>query len=96
VKAIAKDLLEKLKADKLVLDWWRRQQTRSAVRSFINRTLGKGLPESSPTPMTSMRRSVSWPTCTSSRNIAVRPQAFTPERLYLYPQKGRRRATQAS
>jgi type I restriction enzyme R subunit len=45
VKAIAKDLLEKLKADKLVLDWWRRQQTRSAVRSFINRTLGKGLPE---------------------------------------------------
>jgi hypothetical protein len=45
VKAIAKDLLEKLKADKLVLDWWRRQQTRSAVRSYINRTLGKDCPE---------------------------------------------------
>lgn len=45
VKAVAKDLVAKLKADKLVLDWWKRQQTRSAVRSLINRTLGKDLPE---------------------------------------------------
>lgn len=45
VKAVAKDLLAKLKAGKLVIDWWKRQQTRSAVRSLINRTLGKDLPE---------------------------------------------------
>ena len=45
VKAVAKDLLEKLKRDKLVLDWWKRQQTRSAVKSSIRRTLGKDLPE---------------------------------------------------
>lgn len=45
VKAVAKDLLAKLKSDKLVLDWWKRQQTRSAVMSSIRRTLGKDLPE---------------------------------------------------
>ncbi|MFY0636653.1 type I restriction endonuclease subunit R [Maricaulis maris] len=49
VKSVAKDLLAKLKSDKLVLDWWKRQQTRSAVQSLINRTLGKSLPE---TPFT--------------------------------------------
>lgn len=45
VKAVAKDLIAKLKADKLVLDWWKTQQKRAAVRSVINRTLGKDLPE---------------------------------------------------
>ena len=45
VKAVAQDLLAKLKADKLVLDWWKRQQTRAAVQTTIRRTLGKELPE---------------------------------------------------
>ena len=45
VKMAAKDLLEKLKQERLVLDWWKGQQTRSAVRAQINRTLGRSLPE---------------------------------------------------
>ena len=45
MKAVAQDLLAKLKADKLVLDWWKRQQTRAAVLTTIRRTLGKELPE---------------------------------------------------
>jgi type I restriction enzyme R subunit len=39
VKRICKDLLAKLKAEKLVLDWRKRQQARSAVRLTIERTL---------------------------------------------------------
>jgi type I restriction enzyme R subunit len=39
VKRICKDLLAKLKAEKLVLDWRKRQQARSAVRLTIERAL---------------------------------------------------------
>src|SRR5262249_14527928 len=39
VKRICKDLLAKLKAEKLVLDWRKRQQARSAVRLTIEREL---------------------------------------------------------
>ncbi|HOW28295.1 MAG TPA: type I restriction endonuclease subunit R [Elusimicrobiota bacterium] len=44
VKKVAKDLLETLKKEKLVLDWRKRQQTRAAVRLCIETTL-EGLPE---------------------------------------------------
>jgi type I restriction enzyme R subunit len=39
VKAIAKDLLDKLKQGKLVLDWRKRQQSQAAVRLCIEQTL---------------------------------------------------------
>ncbi len=45
VKACAKELLQTLKAQKLVVDWWKRQQTKAVVRTFIKRSLAKGLPE---------------------------------------------------
>lgn len=45
VKAMARTLLEKLKADKLVLDWKKQQRTQAAVRSCIEEVLD-GLPES--------------------------------------------------
>jgi len=35
VKQVARDLLETLKREKLVLDWRKRQQSRAAVRIFI-------------------------------------------------------------
>ncbi len=41
VKATARNLLEKLKADKLVLDWKKRQQTQAAVRLCIQDVLDK-------------------------------------------------------
>lgn len=41
VKAIARDLLETLKREKLVLDWRKRQQTRAAVRLAIEEALDK-------------------------------------------------------
>lgn len=44
VKKVAKELLEILKAEKLVLDWRSRQQARAAVRQFIEIELDK-LPE---------------------------------------------------
>ena len=44
VKAICKELLGKLKAEKLVLDWRKRQQARSSVRLTIERTL-EALPQ---------------------------------------------------
>ncbi len=43
VKKIAHDLLEKLKAEKLVLDWRKKQQARAAVRLCIEEIL-EGLP----------------------------------------------------
>jgi type I restriction enzyme R subunit len=39
VKKVAKQLLEKLKAEKLVLDWRKRQQSRAAVRLCIEEVL---------------------------------------------------------
>jgi type I restriction enzyme R subunit len=36
VKGVAKELLEKLKKEKFVLDWRKRQETRAAVRVMIN------------------------------------------------------------
>jgi type I restriction enzyme R subunit len=39
VKKVAKDLLEKLKAEKLVYEWRRRQQSRAAVRLWIEHSL---------------------------------------------------------
>jgi len=39
VKKVAKDLLETLKKEKLVLDWRKRQQSRAAVRLCIEQTL---------------------------------------------------------
>ncbi|WP_291075206.1 type I restriction endonuclease subunit R [Hyphomonas sp.] len=45
VKRASKELLQKLKAQKLVLDWWKRQETRSEVRRFITDLLDSRLPE---------------------------------------------------
>ena len=39
VKKVARDLLETLKREKLVLDWRKRQQSRAAVRVCIEETL---------------------------------------------------------
>lgn len=39
VKKVVKELLEKLRTEKLVLDWRKRQQTRAAVRVCIEETL---------------------------------------------------------
>ena len=44
VKATAKELLTKLKTEKLVLDWRKRQQTRAEVRITIEKILDEGLP----------------------------------------------------
>ena len=44
VKKVAKDLLEALKAEKLVLDWRKHQATRAAVRVAIEEKM-EGLPE---------------------------------------------------
>jgi type I restriction enzyme, R subunit len=45
VKKVAKDLLEALKNEKLVLDWRKKQQTRAAVKLEIEMELDKGLPD---------------------------------------------------
>lgn len=47
VKKVAKDLLDKLKKEKLVLDWRKRQQTRADVMRTIEIILDEGLPEES-------------------------------------------------
>jgi len=44
VKLVARELLEKLRADKLVLDWKKRLQTRAAVQVTIENVLDVGLP----------------------------------------------------
>jgi type I restriction enzyme R subunit len=46
VKAAAKDLLEVLKKEKLVLDWRKRQQARADVLHTIHTVLDKELPRS--------------------------------------------------
>ncbi len=45
IKAVAKDLLEKVTREKLVLDWRKRQQSRAEVRLTIEKALDDGLPE---------------------------------------------------
>ena len=45
MKKAAHDLLEKLKQEKLVLDWRKRQQSRAAVRVTIQTVLDGGLPD---------------------------------------------------
>jgi type I restriction enzyme R subunit len=46
IKKVAKELLAKLQAGKLVLDWRKKQQTRAAVRLEIEKELDEGLPQS--------------------------------------------------
>ena len=45
VKACAKELLDTLKAQKLVVDWWKKQRSKAEVRRSIELILDKGLPE---------------------------------------------------
>ncbi|HHY12784.1 MAG TPA: DUF3387 domain-containing protein, partial [Firmicutes bacterium] len=44
VKKTARELLEILKREKLILDWRKRQQARAQVRVTIEKVLDKGLP----------------------------------------------------
>lgn len=46
VKQVARDLLSTLKAEKLVLDWRKKQKAMAAVKKEIEDELDKGLPES--------------------------------------------------
>src|SRR5262249_45460212 len=45
IKAVARELLLKVKTEKLVLDWRKRQQSRAEVRVTIDDVLDRGLPE---------------------------------------------------
>jgi type I restriction enzyme, R subunit len=45
IKAVARELLLKVKTEKLVLDWRKRQQSRAEVRVTIDDILDRGLPE---------------------------------------------------
>jgi len=45
VKKAARDLLQSLKTEKLVLDWRSRQQSRAEVRGTIGNILNDGLPD---------------------------------------------------
>ena len=45
VKKTARDLLNTLKDEKLVLDWRKRQRSRALVRVTIEKMLDRGLPE---------------------------------------------------
>ena len=45
VKKCARELLETLKREKLVLDWRKRQQSRAQVRVAIETVLDQGLPD---------------------------------------------------
>ena len=44
VKGVARDLLARLKTERLVLDWRQKQQARARVRVVIDRALEEGLP----------------------------------------------------
>ena len=48
IKAVAKELLQKVTKEKFVLDWRKRQQSRAQVRVTIEEVLDKGLPEKFP------------------------------------------------
>ncbi len=45
IKKVCKDLLAKLKTEKLVLEWRTKRTTRAAVRVEIEKMLDSGLPE---------------------------------------------------
>jgi type I restriction enzyme R subunit len=45
IKKVCRDMLAKLKTEKLVLDWRKRRTTRAAVRVSIEEMLDSGLPE---------------------------------------------------
>ena len=45
MRKAARELLEALKREKLVLDWRKRQQSRAAVKVTIEKVLDEGLPE---------------------------------------------------
>ena len=45
IKYVCKDMLAKLKTERLVLDWRKRRTTRAAVRVEIEKMLDSGLPE---------------------------------------------------
>jgi len=45
VKSVARELLDKLKKELLVLDWRKKQETRAKVKITIEEILDKGLPE---------------------------------------------------
>jgi type I restriction enzyme R subunit len=45
IKAVARELLLKVKTEKLVLDWRKRQQSRAEVQVTIDDILDRGLPE---------------------------------------------------
>ncbi len=45
IKSVCKDMLAKLKTERLVLDWRKRRTTRAAVRVEIEKMLDSGLPE---------------------------------------------------
>jgi type I restriction enzyme R subunit len=46
VKQVCKELLETLKAEKLVLDWRKKDKARSEVRRTLAKVFDRGLPES--------------------------------------------------
>ena len=46
LRAVSKQLLDRLKREKLVLDWRKRQQTRADVFLTIQNILDEGLPDS--------------------------------------------------
>jgi hypothetical protein len=72
VKKVAKGLLEILKAEKLVLDWRSRQQSRAVVRQFIESNW-TSCPK--PTLPTSTTRNMTWPTGTSTTTTTVQGKA---------------------
>jgi len=49
VKRVAKELLERLKSERLVLDWRKKQQARAAVRQLIEEMLDRLPPAFTPT-----------------------------------------------
>jgi type I restriction enzyme, R subunit len=49
VKRVAKELLERLKNERLVLDWRKKQQARAAVRQLIEQMLDRLPPAFTPT-----------------------------------------------
>lgn len=77
VKMVARDLLETLKREKLVLDWRKRQQTRADVLLTVQKALDTGLPRAYTHPnCTSASATTS--TSTSTRPTLARARVSTP------------------
>ena len=72
VKKVARDLLETLKREKLVLDWRKRQQSRAAVRVTIEKVLDAGLPPAYSTEISTARPSPSSSTSTTTTTAPAR------------------------